>query len=67
MASFLLDDFLCRVKNNCIRQNPQYTLAGIREGVYVIGMKDQFNEFDLVAHPIADQVLSSQQPRSPFR
>ena len=56
MAPFLLDDCLCRVIRNCIRQNPQYTLAAIREGVYVIGMKDQFNQFDLEAHPIAEQV-----------
>ena len=54
------------MKCNCIRQNPQYTLAAIREGVYVIGMKDQFNQFDLAANPIADQVDPLLQPLPAF-
>ena len=65
LVSFCLDDCLRRVKSNFIRQNPQYTLAAIQKGVYVIGMKDQFNEFDLMAHPIADQVTSSEQSPIP--
>jgi hypothetical protein len=41
---------------NYIRQNPHYTLAALSEGVYVIGMKDQFNMHDLPAHPLREQV-----------
>merc|ERR1711865_380686 len=37
---------------NFIRQNPQYTIAALRQGVYVIGMKDQFNIHDLQSHPL---------------
>eukprot|EP00930_Biecheleria_cincta_P037281 TRINITY_DN25573_c0_g1_i1.p1 TRINITY_DN25573_c0_g1~~TRINITY_DN25573_c0_g1_i1.p1 ORF type:complete len:2388 (+),score=410.29 TRINITY_DN25573_c0_g1_i1:162-7325(+) len=39
-----------------IRQNAQYTLAGIQEGVYLIGMKDQFNIHDLKTHPLHEHV-----------
>ena len=45
-----------RVKINLVRQTPQYTLAGVREGVYVIGMKEQFNIHDLPAHPLREHV-----------
>jgi hypothetical protein len=45
-----------KVKHNFIRQNPQYSLAALQRGVYVIGMKDQFNIHDLHAHPMRDQV-----------
>jgi hypothetical protein len=38
---------------NHIRQNPQYTLAALQEGVYVIGMKDQFNAHGLKHSPLA--------------
>jgi len=41
---------------NKIRQSPLYTLAALSEGVYVIGMKDQFNIHDLPAHPLANQI-----------
>eukprot|EP00658_Telonema_sp_P-2_P017088 TRINITY_DN16619_c0_g1_i6.p1 TRINITY_DN16619_c0_g1~~TRINITY_DN16619_c0_g1_i6.p1 ORF type:complete len:697 (+),score=215.83 TRINITY_DN16619_c0_g1_i6:177-2267(+) len=41
---------------NHIRQNPQYSLAGLEEGVYLIGMKDQFNVHDLESHPMRAQV-----------
>lgn len=36
-----------QVNINHVRQNPQYTIAAIEPGIYVIGMKDQFNSFDL--------------------
>ena len=39
-----------------IRQNPQYTLAAIQEGIYVIGMKDQFNVHDLATHPMREDI-----------
>lgn len=39
-----------------IRQNPQYTLAALERGIYLIGMKDQFNKHDLPTHPMAAQV-----------
>lgn len=41
---------------NCVRQNPQYTLAALRRGVYIIGMKDQFNVHDLPSTPLHDHV-----------
>jgi hypothetical protein len=45
-----------KVQVNHIRQNPQYTLAALQEGVYVIGMKDQFNIHDLPGHPLHGHV-----------
>jgi hypothetical protein len=36
-----------QVNINHVRQNPQYTIAAVEPGIYVIGMKDQFNSFDL--------------------
>jgi thiazolylpeptide-type bacteriocin precursor len=47
-----------KIKVGCchIRQNPQYTIAALQEGVYVIGMKDQFNIHDLPTHPLRDEV-----------
>ena len=44
------------VKVNNIRQNPQYTIAGLREGVYLIGMKEQFNSFDIVNNPLKESI-----------
>jgi len=44
------------VVENFIRQNPQYTLAALRPGIYVIGMKEQFNIHDLEHHPLRDHV-----------
>lgn len=37
---------------NHIRQHPLYSLVAIQKGVYVIGMKNQFNLFDLPSHPL---------------
>lgn len=45
-------DFHSEVKFSCIRQHPQFCLVGIQPGVYIIGMKDQFNIFDCVTHPL---------------
>lgn len=44
------------VEVNNIKQNPQYSLAALQEGVYVIGMKDQFNVHDLPNHPLASEI-----------
>jgi hypothetical protein len=44
------------VKCNYIRQNPQYTIVGLKEGVYMIGMKDQFNKHDLPDHYLHEHV-----------
>jgi hypothetical protein len=41
---------------NFLRQNPLYSLAALQEGVYVIGMKDQFNVHDLHHSPLRDRV-----------
>lgn len=39
-----------------VRPNPLYTLAAIRPGVYLLGMKDQFNKFDLPSHPLGEHI-----------
>ena len=39
-----------------MRQAPQYSLAALQPGIYVIGMKDQFNVHDLPSHPLAERV-----------
>ena len=44
------------VEANFIKQSPQYSLAALEPGHYVIGMKDQFNVHDLPAHPLAPKV-----------
>jgi hypothetical protein len=44
------------VVTNFVRQNPMYTLAALQEGVYIIGMKEQFNAHDLPHHPLRDHV-----------
>jgi hypothetical protein len=43
-----------RVLVNYVRHNPQYTLAALQEGVYVIGMRDQFNVHDMQQSPLND-------------
>jgi hypothetical protein len=48
--------FGIKVLVNFIRQNPQYSIAGLNEGVYVIGMKDQFNAHSLPHHPLCDRI-----------
>lgn len=45
-----------KVLVNFIRQNPQYTIAGLRKGVYLIGMKDQFNSHSVKSHPLAGRI-----------
>ena len=49
-------NFGVRVLSSFVRQNPQCSLAAIEPGVYVIGMKDQFNKFDLANHPLKDRI-----------
>ena len=44
------------VEHCFVRQNPQYTIAALAEGIYIIGMKDQFNKHDLTLHPLRDHV-----------
>ena len=44
------------VKSNSIRQNAQFSLVGIQPGVYIIGMKDQFNIHDREQHPIGESL-----------
>jgi hypothetical protein len=41
---------------NNIRQSPQYSLAAIEEGIYVIGMKDQFNVYEMQHHPLCGDI-----------
>ena len=45
-----------KVLANFVRQNPMYTLAAIQEGIYVLGMKEQFNAHDLASNPIREYV-----------
>jgi len=45
-----------KVVANLIRQNPQYTLAALGQGIYLVGMKDQFNIHDLQHYPLRDQI-----------
>lgn len=45
-----ISEFNSEVKFSCIRQHAQFCLVGIQPGVYIIGMKDQFNIFDCAAH-----------------
>ena len=45
-------EFNSEVKFSGIRQHPKYCFVGIQPGVYIIGMKDQFNIFDCVTHPL---------------
>jgi len=44
------------VETNFIRQSPLYSMAAVKPGVYVIGMKDQFNQYDILANPLCDSV-----------
>jgi len=44
------------VEWNGIRQNPLYSIAALWAGVYVIGMKDQFNVHDMKSNPLHDQI-----------
>ncbi len=48
------DGFYSKVVFSYVKQHPQYTLVGIQPGVYIIGMKDQFNIHDCEAHPLND-------------
>ena len=41
------DSTQINVTTNYVRQGPQYTIAALRQGVYIIGMKNQFNVHDL--------------------
>ena len=39
-----------------VRQGPQYTLAALEPGVYVLGMKDQLNVHDLRSSPLGERI-----------
>lgn len=45
-----------KVLVNFVRQHPQYTIAALESGVYIIGMKDQFNIHNLQSYPMRDRV-----------
>ena len=51
-----LDQLGIKVIKNKVGQNAKYTLAAIKEGVYIIGMKDQFNIHDLKSQPLHRRV-----------
>lgn len=53
------DSLSIKVETNFIRQSPQYSMAAIRPGVYVMGMKDQFNPFDILSNPLCDSIKYS--------
>ena len=46
----------CKSRKHFVRQNPAYALAALEPGVYVIGMKDQFNVHDLPKPPMHSHV-----------
>jgi len=46
-SELIEDEFHIEVKTNFVSQSPQYTIAAIKQGVYIIGMKNQFNVHDL--------------------
>ena len=48
--------FHVEVKRRLIKQNPQFSLVGVRPGVYIIGMKDQFNVHDREAHSLSSNL-----------
>lgn len=50
------DLFDIQVPVNYVTQHPLYTVAGLQEGVYVIGMKDQFNRFEVQDHPLFEKI-----------
>lgn len=41
---------------NHLRQSPLYTMAALQRGIYIIGMKDQFNVHDLQTNPLRHHV-----------
>jgi hypothetical protein len=45
-----------KIEFNAIRQNPLYTIAALQQGIYVIGMKDQFNIHDIKSNPLYDHI-----------
>jgi hypothetical protein len=49
-------DYRAEVKLRYIKQNPQFSLVGICPGVYIIGMKDQFNIHDRETHLLRDKL-----------
>lgn len=53
MTKDALRELNITVQNNLVRQNPQYSIAALEKGVYVIGMKDQFNIYDMQSNPLA--------------
>ena len=50
------DQLEVKVLVSGIKQSPQYTIAALQQGVYIIGMKDQFNIHDMQSYPIADRI-----------
>lgn len=51
-----VEQLFIKVKVNLIRQNPQYSIAALKQGIYIIGMKDQFNIHDLKINPLNDHI-----------
>jgi len=48
--------FRVSVLSNYVRQNPLYSISALEQGVYVIGMKDQFNIHDMRGHPLENRI-----------
>ena len=44
---------------NHVRVAPQYSLAALRPGVFLLGMKEQLTVHDLPSHPLYDQVSTA--------
>jgi hypothetical protein len=56
VSSNISSCFRVKLITNQVRQNPLYSMAALEQGVYVIGMKDQFNSHDVHDHPLARHI-----------
>mmetsp|Transcript_31959 Transcript_31959/g.48617 ORF Transcript_31959/g.48617 Transcript_31959/m.48617 type:complete len:1929 (-) Transcript_31959:223-6009(-) len=56
LAMMADDEYEIKTKHNFILPNPLYTIVGLEKGVYIIGMKEQFNVHDIQNQPLKDSV-----------
>jgi len=51
-----IDEYEIKVERSFILPNPMYTIVGLEKGIYIIGMKEQFNVHDIHYHPLKDSM-----------
>ena len=56
MGDLAIKELGIEVLTNFVRQNPLYSMAALEEGVYLIGMKDQFNSMDMQNYPLQSNI-----------